>query len=180
MERPEPQYLEANTCLLDLKDEQEKESKIPGTAAHNNMQTVPTTYLCHSFPGPGVNAAVTLDPAPSASIARQPRYSPATRSTSLLQFPQIQVSWGQYPCELRPTPLDKILVWGGHYKKQDIPEILSCDVVNAAKSKVQVKFAGLMMLMTIFGCVVMVISGKQAAGRHESVASYNLEKKARL
>uniref|UniRef100_A0A8C5MQG9 Protein FAM162A n=1 Tax=Leptobrachium leishanense TaxID=445787 RepID=A0A8C5MQG9_9ANUR len=82
----------------------------------------------------------------------------------------------------RPTPLDKkILVWGGRYKKQeDIPEILSYEVVDAAKSKVRVKFAGLMMLMTIVGCVVMVISGKRAAGRHESLASYNLEKKARL
>ncbi|CAH2218791.1 FAM162A [Pelobates cultripes] len=82
----------------------------------------------------------------------------------------------------RPSGFEKkILIWGGRFKKQeDIPEIVSYDMVDAAKSKVRVKFAVLMMAMTIFGCIIMVILGKQAAGRHESLANINLEKKARL
>ncbi|XP_031752305.1 protein FAM162A [Xenopus tropicalis] len=82
----------------------------------------------------------------------------------------------------RPTDFEKkILVWGGRFKKQeDIPELVTYDMVEMAKSKVRVKVSYLMILMTILGCIAMVVSGKQAAARHESLASFNLEKKARL
>ncbi|XP_053312760.1 protein FAM162A-like [Spea bombifrons] len=82
----------------------------------------------------------------------------------------------------KPTGFEKkILVWGGRFKKvEDIPDLISYDMVDAAKSRVRVKFAVLMMAMTIFGCIMMVVSGKAAAGRHESLANFNLEKKARI
>ncbi|XP_018104472.1 protein FAM162A isoform X2 [Xenopus laevis] len=82
----------------------------------------------------------------------------------------------------RPTDFEKkILVWGGRFKKQeDIPELVSYDMVEMAKSRVRVKVSYIMIIMTILGCITMVVSGKQAAARHESLASWNLEKKARL
>ncbi|XP_069616616.1 protein FAM162A-like [Ranitomeya imitator] len=82
----------------------------------------------------------------------------------------------------KPTNFEKkILVWGGRFKNEsDIPEIVSYEMVDSAKSKVRVKFSVLMMLLTIAGCIVMVISGKQAARKQETLAKINLEKKARL
>ncbi|CAJ0956505.1 unnamed protein product [Ranitomeya imitator] len=66
----------------------------------------------------------------------------------------------------KPTNFEKkILVWGGRFKNEsDIPEIVSYEMVDSAKSKVRVKFSVLMMLLTIAGCIVMVISGKQVSG----------------
>ncbi|XP_075710823.1 protein FAM162A [Rhinoderma darwinii] len=82
----------------------------------------------------------------------------------------------------RPTNFEKkILVWGGRFKNEsDIPELVSYETVDSAKSKVRVKFSVLMMLLTVVGCVVMVVSGKQAARQQESLAKQNLDKKARL
>ncbi|KAM3935833.1 protein FAM162A [Leptodactylus fuscus] len=82
----------------------------------------------------------------------------------------------------RPTDFEKkILIWGGRFKSEsDIPELVSYEMVDAAKSKVRVKFSVLMMLLTIMGCITMVISGKQAAKQQESLSKINLEKKARL
>ncbi|KAL8202571.1 UNVERIFIED_CONTAM: hypothetical protein K2H54_019089 [Gekko kuhli] len=82
----------------------------------------------------------------------------------------------------KPTEWDKkMLVWTGRFKKpEDIPETLSFEVVDAARNKVRVRISYLMIALTILGCVAMVISGKRAVGRHESLTSINLEKKARL
>ncbi|XP_077335761.1 protein FAM162A-like [Lithobates pipiens] len=82
----------------------------------------------------------------------------------------------------RPSNFEKkILLWGGRFKKEsDIPEFVSYEMVDGAKSKVRVKFSVIMMLLTIMGCIGMVISGKRAAGRHETLANLNLEKKARF
>ncbi|XP_015282885.1 PREDICTED: protein FAM162A [Gekko japonicus] len=82
----------------------------------------------------------------------------------------------------KPSEWDKkILVWTGRFKKpEDIPETLSFEVVDVARNKVRVRISYLMIALTIMGCVAMVISGKRAVGRHESLTSMNLEKKARL
>lgn len=82
----------------------------------------------------------------------------------------------------RPSDFDKkILLWSGRFKKQsDIPEFVSPEMLMAAKSKLRVKFAYIMILLTIVGCIAMVISGKRAAGRQETVTRMNLERKARL
>ncbi|XP_075053537.1 protein FAM162A-like [Mixophyes fleayi] len=81
----------------------------------------------------------------------------------------------------KPTDFEKkILLWGGRFKKEsDIPELISHDMVDTAKSKVRVKFSVFMMLLTIMGCITMVISGKQAARQNQSLANINLERKAR-
>ncbi|TRZ15386.1 hypothetical protein HGM15179_011768 [Zosterops borbonicus] len=80
----------------------------------------------------------------------------------------------------KPTEWErKFLLWAGHYKKpEDIPETVSLDTVNAAKTTLRVKFSYVMMALTILGCIIMVVRGKEAVKRHESLTSINLEKKA--
>ncbi|XP_045041946.1 protein FAM162A isoform X1 [Desmodus rotundus] len=82
----------------------------------------------------------------------------------------------------KPTDWErKILIWSGRFKKEDeIPETVSFDMLHAAKNKVRVKISYVMMALTVAGCILMVIEGKKAAKRHESLTSLNLEKKARL
>ncbi|GAA6100166.1 protein FAM162B [Tachysurus ichikawai] len=82
----------------------------------------------------------------------------------------------------RPTEMDKkILVWSGRFKsKEQIPEHVSFEMIDAARNKVRVKACYIMIAMTIGGCIVMVITGKQAAGRHDNLTSRNMERKARL
>ncbi|XP_006273321.1 protein FAM162A [Alligator mississippiensis] len=80
----------------------------------------------------------------------------------------------------RPTDWDKkILLWSGRFKKaEDIPETVSFEMIDAARGKLRVKVSYLMVVLTVLGCVAMVIQGKQALKRHESLVSQNLEKKA--
>ncbi|NWV42718.1 F162A protein, partial [Grantiella picta] len=80
----------------------------------------------------------------------------------------------------KPTNWEKrFLLWAGHYKKpEDIPETVSIETVRAAMTKLRVKFSYVMIALTIVGCITMVIRGKQAMKRHESLTSINLEKKA--
>ncbi|NXJ09908.1 F162A protein, partial [Odontophorus gujanensis] len=80
----------------------------------------------------------------------------------------------------KPTDWEKkCLLWAGHFKKpEDIPEIVSIDAIRAAQTTLRVKFSYVMIALTIAGCIVMVIRGKQAVKRHESLTSINMEKKA--
>ncbi|NXD43954.1 F162A protein, partial [Copsychus sechellarum] len=80
----------------------------------------------------------------------------------------------------RPTDWEKrFLVWAGHFKKaEDIPETVSLETVRAAKTTLRVKFSYFMIALTIVGCITMVVRGKEAVKRHESLTSINLEKKA--
>ncbi|XP_036907387.1 protein FAM162A [Sturnira hondurensis] len=82
----------------------------------------------------------------------------------------------------KPTHWErKILIWSGRFKKEEeIPETISFEMLDAAKNKVRVKISYIMMALTVAGCILMVIEGKKAARRHESLTSLNLEKKARL
>ncbi|KFP51904.1 Protein FAM162A, partial [Cathartes aura] len=80
----------------------------------------------------------------------------------------------------KPTDWEKrFLLWAGHFKKpEDIPETVSIETIRAAKTTLRVRFSYVMIALTILGCIVMVIQGKQAVKRHQSLASINLEKKA--
>uniref|UniRef100_A0A3B4BIK7 Family with sequence similarity 162 member B n=1 Tax=Periophthalmus magnuspinnatus TaxID=409849 RepID=A0A3B4BIK7_9GOBI len=81
----------------------------------------------------------------------------------------------------RPTEWDKkILLWAGRFKSpEQIPETISFEMLDAARNKMRVKACYAMIALTLGACVVMVVMGKQAAGRHESLTSMNLEKKAK-
>ncbi|KAM6098827.1 protein FAM162A [Theristicus caerulescens] len=80
----------------------------------------------------------------------------------------------------KPTDWEKrFLLWAGHFKKtEDIPETVSIETIRAAKTTLRVKCSYVMIALTILGCILMVIKGKQAVKRHESLTSINLEKKA--
>ncbi|XP_076974272.1 protein FAM162A isoform X2 [Tamandua tetradactyla] len=82
----------------------------------------------------------------------------------------------------KPTDWEKkILIWSGRFKKEDeIPETVSFEMLDAAKNKVRVKISYLMIALTVAGCILMIIEGKKAAKRNESLTSLNLQKKARL
>jgi len=56
---------------------------------------------------------------------------------------------------------------------------VSFEMLDAARNRVRVKACYVMMAVTIGACLVMVLLGKQAAGRHESLTTMNMEKKAR-
>ncbi|NXM73178.1 F162A protein, partial [Serilophus lunatus] len=79
-----------------------------------------------------------------------------------------------------PTDWEKrFLLWAGHFKKpEDIPETVSIETIRAAKSTLRVKFSYVMIALTVLGCITMVIRGKQAVKRHETLTNVNLEKKA--
>ncbi|KAF1373040.1 hypothetical protein PFLUV_G00256210 [Perca fluviatilis] len=81
----------------------------------------------------------------------------------------------------RPSNLDKkMLVWSGRFKTADqIPELVSFEMIDAARNKVRVKACYVMMATTIAACLLMVFLGKRAVGRHESLTGQNMEKKAR-
>ncbi|NWV06215.1 F162A protein, partial [Ptilonorhynchus violaceus] len=92
---------------------------------------------------------------------------------------------GQSPLRVpgyKPTDWEKrFLLWAGHFKKpEDIPETVSIETVRAAKTTLRVKFSYVMIALTILGCIIMVIRGKQAVKRHESLTNINLERKAQL
>ncbi|XP_029313518.1 protein FAM162B [Cottoperca gobio] len=81
----------------------------------------------------------------------------------------------------KPSNMDKrFLIWTGRFKTADqIPEIVSFEMLDAARNKMRVKVCYMMMVATVMGCLVMVFLGKRAVGRHESLTSQNLEKKAK-
>ncbi|XP_008585106.1 PREDICTED: protein FAM162A isoform X1 [Galeopterus variegatus] len=82
----------------------------------------------------------------------------------------------------KPTDWEKkILIWSGRFKKEDeIPETISFEMLDAAKNKVRVKICYVMIALTVAGCILMVIEGKKAVRRNETLTSLNLQKKARL
>lgn len=82
----------------------------------------------------------------------------------------------------KPTDWQKkMLIWSGRFKKEDeIPETVSLEMLDAAKNKMRVKICYLMMALTVIGCIAMIIDGKKAAQRNETLTHLNLERKARL
>ncbi|XP_069744206.1 protein FAM162B-like [Narcine bancroftii] len=81
----------------------------------------------------------------------------------------------------RPTKFDRmIFLWSGRFKKEeDIPAIVSFEMLNAARNRARVKTCYIMIGLTILACFATIASGKQAAERHESLASWNRAKKAK-
>ncbi|XP_026217576.1 protein FAM162B [Anabas testudineus] len=82
----------------------------------------------------------------------------------------------------RPNDMDKkILLWSGRFKTaEQIPEFVSFEMIDAARNRLRVKACYAMIVFTLGSCLLMVILGKRAAGRHETLSNQNLEKKAKL
>ncbi|KAG7273341.1 hypothetical protein CRUP_030239 [Coryphaenoides rupestris] len=81
----------------------------------------------------------------------------------------------------RPSEMDKkLMIWSGRFKTADqIPEFVSIETMNAARNRMRVKGCYVMIVITIVACLGMIISGKRAAGRHESLVGQNMERKAK-
>ncbi|KAL6462833.1 hypothetical protein MHYP_G00292550 [Metynnis hypsauchen] len=80
----------------------------------------------------------------------------------------------------RPSEMDKrILVWSGRFKtKEQIPDQVSFEMIDAARNKVRVKACYVMIALTLIACLWMVILGKDAASRNDNLTTRNMEKKA--
>ncbi|XP_012888235.1 PREDICTED: protein FAM162B [Dipodomys ordii] len=85
------------------------------------------------------------------------------------------------PAQLKPSQFDKkILLWTGRFRSvQDIPPRVPPEMIDAARNKARVKACYIMIGLTIVACFAVIISAKRAAGRHESLTSWNLAKKAK-
>jgi len=119
--------------------------------------------LCNKAPEVKPEPPVPATPVPPPAAVPQPAYS----SFKLPGY--------------KPSKYDiKMLIWTGRFKSVDeIPETVSFECLDAARNKMRVRVAYGMMAATILGCLVMVILGKQAQGRGESITTINMEKHAR-
>ncbi|XP_032886743.1 protein FAM162A-like [Amblyraja radiata] len=81
-----------------------------------------------------------------------------------------------------PTDYDrKVLLWVGRFKTdQDIPEIVSIEMLHAARNKIRVQICYLMIALSVGACVVTVVSGKKAFKQRDNLTKLNLDKKAKL
>ncbi|XP_049297629.1 UPF0389 protein CG9231 [Anopheles funestus] len=76
-----------------------------------------------------------------------------------------------------PNALEKrMLVFTKRYKSiEEVPNFVSQEKMERVRNQVRIKIANYMMIATAIGCIVMVISGKKAQERGESVAKMNLD-----
>ncbi|XP_046392904.1 UPF0389 protein GA21628 [Ischnura elegans] len=77
----------------------------------------------------------------------------------------------------KPNKIDKwLLVWDKKYKSfDDVPMYVTNDKMEKARNWARIKISTYLMIGTVIGCIIMIISGKRAAARGESVAKANLE-----
>uniref|UniRef100_A0A182WLK6 Uncharacterized protein n=1 Tax=Anopheles minimus TaxID=112268 RepID=A0A182WLK6_9DIPT len=76
-----------------------------------------------------------------------------------------------------PNALEKrMLVFTKRYKSiEEVPNFVSQEKMERVRNQVRIKIANYMMIATAIGCIVMVISGKKAQERGESVVKMNLD-----
>uniref|UniRef100_A0A8C5PIU4 Family with sequence similarity 162 member B n=1 Tax=Leptobrachium leishanense TaxID=445787 RepID=A0A8C5PIU4_9ANUR len=81
----------------------------------------------------------------------------------------------------KPTKFDKkILMWTGRFRsEEEIPPTIPVQMLAKAKNKARIKACYIMIGLTIIACFVVIVSGKKAAARQESLTSLNLAKKAK-
>ncbi|KAM8952988.1 protein FAM162B [Pelodytes ibericus] len=81
----------------------------------------------------------------------------------------------------KPTSFDKkILMWTGRFRsEEEIPPTISIEMLARARNKARIKTCYIMIGLTIIACFAVIVSGKKAAARHESLTSLNLAKKAK-
>lgn len=70
----------------------------------------------------------------------------------------------------------RLLVFTKKYKSTDeVPPLINQDVMERCRNQVRIKMANYMMLATAIGCIVMIMSGKRAQERGETVQKMNLD-----
>lgn len=77
----------------------------------------------------------------------------------------------------KPDNFEKrLLVFTKKYKSvDDVPAYINQDVMERCRNQVRIKMANYMMLATVVGCIIMIISGKKAQERGDSVQKMNLD-----
>lgn len=80
-----------------------------------------------------------------------------------------------------PTNFDKkVLVWAGRFKREeDIPKHISSELLEAARSNVRIKVCYIMIALSVLGCLAVIITGKEAAKKDQTLLRMNIEKKAK-
>ncbi|XP_047497660.1 UPF0389 protein CG9231-like [Penaeus chinensis] len=69
-----------------------------------------------------------------------------------------------------------LLVWGGKYNNvEDVPDLVSQDVLERARNKARIKINIWMGVATLLGCVYMIWSGKKAHREGQSLLNMNVE-----
>ncbi|NXD66254.1 F162B protein, partial [Eolophus roseicapillus] len=98
-------------------------------------------------------------------------------------FSSIKYPAGHKPFQhdRKPTNFDKkVLVWAGRFKREeDIPKHISSELLEAARSNVRIKVCYIMIALSLLGCLAMVITGKEAAKKDQTLVRVNIEKKAK-
>lgn len=70
----------------------------------------------------------------------------------------------------------RLLVFTKKYKSTDeVPGLINQDVMERCRNQVRIKIANYMMLATAIGCIIMIMSGKRAQERGETVQKMNLD-----
>lgn len=113
----------------------------------------------------------------SSSSSVQPKEQPKTPAQAPAAGgpanPDINVSSRTH----RPNDFEKrLLVFTKKYKTtEEIPQYINQDVMERCRNQVRIKIANYMMLATAIGCIIMIISGKKAQERGDSVQKMNLD-----
>ncbi|XP_038631021.1 protein FAM162B-like [Scyliorhinus canicula] len=124
-----------------------------------------------------------LKPNPRRSLCSKVNQDSAVKATdSTVKAGSPELAYSAYKPGRIPSTLDKkFLLWSGRFKtEQDIPEMVSIEMLYSARNKIRVKMCYLMIGLTAVACLVMVVSGKKAFKKHENLTKWNLEKKAKL
>ncbi|XP_078504633.1 protein FAM162B [Lissotriton helveticus] len=81
----------------------------------------------------------------------------------------------------RPSRFDKkLLLWTRRFKTEaEIPTTIPIEMLDAARNQARIKACYVMIGVTVIACFAVVVSGKKAAARHESLTTLNLAKKAK-
>jgi len=92
------------------------------------------------------------------------------------QIRQLSTSFPRF-IDHRVNSIDKrCLVWTKKYKSIDeVPAMVSTDVVERARNRVRIRLANIMMALTLVGCLFMAFSGKRGRERGESVHQMNID-----
>lgn len=70
----------------------------------------------------------------------------------------------------------RLLVFTKKFKSVDeVPALINQDVMERCRNQVRIKIANYMMLATAIGCIIMIVSGKRAQERGETVQKMNLD-----
>lgn len=113
----------------------------------------------------------------SSSSSVQPKEPPKTPATTTSTAGAASDASNISSRTHRPNDFEKrILVWTKKYKSTDeIPQYINQEVMERCRNQMRIKIANYMMLATVVGCIIMVISGKKAQERGDSVQKMNLD-----